>query len=64
MGETTYQIIAEMEQARTDLGRDLDELEARVRRETDWRVQVRRHPWLVVGCVVIVGLIIVKLVRS
>ena len=64
MGETTYQIITEMEQARTDLGYDLDELEARVRGEMDWRLQARRHPWIVVGCIVIVGLLIVKLVRS
>ena len=64
MGETTHQTIAEMEEARTALGRDLDDLEARIRQETDWRVQTRRHPWIVLGCAFILGLLLVKLVRS
>jgi len=64
MGEAADQMIAEMEQARTALGHDLDALEAGIRRETDWRLQFRRHPWLVAGCILVAGLLIAELVRS
>jgi hypothetical protein len=49
MGETPDQIKHEIEQARSRLGQDLNELEYRVRRETDWRVQFRRRPWAFLG---------------
>ncbi|HEY1340523.1 MAG TPA: DUF3618 domain-containing protein [Bryobacteraceae bacterium] len=49
MGETPDQIKHEIEQARSRLGQDLNELEYRVRLETDWRVQFRRRPWAFLG---------------
>ena len=49
MGETADQIRSEIEHTRSRLGQELDTLEQRVKRETDWRVQVNRHPWVFVG---------------
>jgi hypothetical protein len=45
MGETPDDIKYEVEQARTRLGRNLNQLEYHVRREFNWRVQFDRHPW-------------------
>jgi len=64
MGEAANRIVGEIEQARSALDRDLNALEAEVHYETDWRVQARRHPWIVLGCAIAVGLLLVKLARS
>ena len=64
MGEAASQTVAEMEQARTALDHDLDELETAIRRKTDWKSQARNHPWFLAGCLFLVGLLITKLVRS
>jgi len=56
MGETTYQIRTEIAHTRERLGRDLDELQHRVKREADVRVHVRRHPYAV-GAVAVVFVI-------
>jgi len=57
MGETPDQIRSEIEHTRYRLGQDLETLEQRVKQETDWRVQVRRHPWAFVGVVFALALI-------
>ena len=49
MGERTEQIKHDIEQARSRLGQNLNELEYRVKTTTDWRVQFERHPWAFVG---------------
>ena len=49
MGETPDNIRQLVEQARTRLGQDLNQLEFQVRREINWRVQFNRHPWLFLG---------------
>lgn len=49
MGETADQIRSQIEHARDRLGKDLDALEYRVKQETDWRVQLNRHPWAFIG---------------
>jgi hypothetical protein len=49
MGEAPDQIRREIEQARSRLGRDLNELEYKVKSDTDQRVQCDRHPWAFVG---------------
>ncbi len=49
MGETPREIELEIEQARSRLGRNLNELEYRVKREFDWRVQFDRNPWKFLG---------------
>ena len=64
MGQAADQTIAEMDEARAALGHDLDELEAGIRREVKATFDVRRHPWLVAGFLLVVGLLIAKIVRS
>ena len=49
MGETADQIRNEIEHTRARLGQELNELEYKVKRETDWRVQFDRHPWGFMG---------------
>lgn len=49
MGETTGQIAAHIEDAREDLGSNLQELEQRVKSVTDWRQQFRSNPMMMVG---------------
>jgi len=49
MGETPDQLRSEIEHTRYRLGQDLNALEYRVKRETDWRVQFNRQPWVAVG---------------
>lgn len=44
-----------IEQTREKLGRNLNELESRVRDTLDWRQQYDRNPWLVLGAVFGVG---------
>jgi hypothetical protein len=43
MGEAANAIEREIEQERVELGRNLEELEHRVKEATDWRVQFSRH---------------------
>jgi ElaB/YqjD/DUF883 family membrane-anchored ribosome-binding protein len=49
MGQTADEIKLEIEQARSRLGQNLNELEYRVKSETDWRVHYDRHPWMFLG---------------
>ena len=51
MGQTPDEIKQQVEQARSRLGQDLNELEYRVKSTTDWRVQFDRHPWPFLGAV-------------
>jgi ElaB/YqjD/DUF883 family membrane-anchored ribosome-binding protein len=56
MGETPEQIRVQIEQARHRLGQDLNELEYRVKRTTDWRRQFDRRPWAFAGAAFAGGL--------
>jgi len=49
MDQKPDQIINHIEAQRGQLGRNLNELEARVKRTTDWRAQFDRNPMLVMG---------------
>lgn len=49
MGETTRQIATHIENAREDLGSNLQELEQKVKSVTDWRQQFRNNPMMMVG---------------
>jgi len=49
MDETPDQLRSEVEHVRYRLGKNLDALESRVKEETDWRVQFRRHTWAFMG---------------
>ncbi|MFN7997177.1 MAG: hypothetical protein U0Q18_26415 [Bryobacteraceae bacterium] len=68
MGETTNEIVREIDQARSALEHDLATLEHRVKAETSLTVQTRKHPWIVagftVGCAVLVGLFVGRIIRS
>lgn len=63
MAETANGILEEIEQARIALDRDLSAFESRVRTETDWKLQARRHPWWVIGGVVVLGFLLFKILR-
>jgi hypothetical protein len=49
MGETPDDIRNQVAQARVRLGQNLNQLEYRVKKEFDWRVQFDRRPWLFCG---------------
>ena len=49
MDEKPDQIIDHIEAKRHELGRNLSELESRVRETTDWRTHYERNPMLVLG---------------
>ncbi len=49
MGEKTDQIALEIEQARTELGSHLQELELKAKRTVDWRERFQERPWLMLG---------------
>jgi len=49
MDEKPDQIINHIEQQRDQLGRNLNELETRVRRSTDWRTYYERNPMMILG---------------
>ncbi len=49
MDQTPDQLRQEVGDARGRLGEDLNELEYSVRSMTDWRAQVRRHPWAILA---------------
>jgi hypothetical protein len=49
MGETTRQIATHIDNAREDLGSNLQELEQKVKSVTDWRQQFRNNPMMMVG---------------
>ena len=58
MGETAYEIVGDIERARTWLDTDLDRLENKVRYEADWRVQYARHRITFLGAALGVGLLL------
>ena len=49
MGENTSQIEREIRAERTELGRNLRELESKARDIADWRTHHRNHPGLFLG---------------
>lgn len=62
MDEKPDEIMNHIESQRDQLGRNLNELEARVKRTTDWRAQVDRNPMLAVGIALGGGLLIGSMV--
>jgi hypothetical protein len=51
MGQTTDEIVTDIDQRREDLRANIEELETRVKEITDWRSYVKKHPvpMIVVG---------------
>jgi len=58
MDEKPDQIMNHIESQRNQLGRNLNELEDRVRRTTDWRAQFDRNPMLMMGVALGGGLLL------
>jgi hypothetical protein len=51
VGENTSQIEHDIITERSELGRNLEELETKARALTDWRTHYRNHPGLAIGAV-------------
>jgi len=49
MGQESDELKRQVDQARERLHQDLNDLEYRVKTETDWRVHYQRHPWPFLG---------------
>jgi len=49
MDQNSDQIVEHIERQRDELGRDLDELQTRVKRTTDWRSHYETHPFYFLG---------------
>ena len=58
MDEKPDQIMNHIESQREQLGRNLNELETRVKRTTDWRAQFDRNPMLTMGVALGGGLLL------
>ncbi len=55
MGDTPVAIEAHIAEKRAELGRNLEEIEQRVRGAVDWKRQARDHPDLVLAIAFSVG---------
>jgi hypothetical protein len=62
MDEKPDEIMNHIESQRDQLGRNLNELETRVKRTTDWRAQVDRNPMLAMGVALGGGLLLGSIV--
>ena len=62
MDEKPDEIMNHIESQRDQLGRNLNELETRVKRTTDWRAQVDRNPMMAVGVALGGGLLLGSIV--
>jgi hypothetical protein len=49
MGQESDELKRQADAARSRLRQDLNDLEYRVKAESDWHVHYRRHPWLFLG---------------
>lgn len=64
MDEKPDQIIDQIEAQREELGRNLNELETRVRRSTDWRTYYDRNPMLMLGAALGGGVLLGSMVAG
>jgi hypothetical protein len=55
MGQSTDEIVDDIDQAREDLRVNLEELERRVRSAADWRHHVHQHPGAMIAAAMIGG---------
>lgn len=58
MGENTNQIEQEIRERRSDLGRNLSELEDKARQLADWRTYYRDHPHVFLGAAIGAGIVL------
>jgi hypothetical protein len=64
MDEKPNEIMNHIESQRHQLGRNLDELEARVKRTADWRAQFDRNPMLMIGVALGGGVLLESIVNG
>ena len=58
MGETSDEIMQQIEQTRAALGANLQALEHKVRQTTDWRQHFRKNPLPLLGLAFAAGLLL------
>ncbi len=64
MGAKSDQIVTEIDAQRSRLGRNLVELETRLRGATDWRTHYQKHPFAATGLAFGAGLLVGAWVRG
>jgi hypothetical protein len=62
MGQTTDQIVDDIDQTREELKANLEELETRVKSAADWRHHVDRHPGAMILISMVAGALISALI--
>lgn len=63
MGEESEQLKEHIERKRDELGRNISELQAKMRQTMDWRTQFRERPLKMTGMAFLAGLLVAKVVR-
>ena len=58
MGKTTHEIASDIDQTRSDLKSNLEELETRVKDATDWRAHFRKRPGSMVAAALFGGVLL------
>ncbi|MBI2816056.1 MAG: DUF3618 domain-containing protein [Acidobacteria bacterium] len=61
MGQTASQIERHIEEQRRELGRNVAQLEDRVRNAFSWRAQFQERPGTIIGAAFVGGLLLSKL---
>lgn len=62
MGQTSDQIVSEIDRAREELKSNLRELETRARDVADWRSHFRKHPVPMAVAALVGGMVLAALV--
>ena len=58
MGKTTHEIASDIDQTRSDLKSNLEELETRVKEATDWRAHFRKRPGSMIAAALFGGVLL------
>jgi len=64
MDEKPDKIVQHIESKRNELGRNLDELQNKVRETTDWRNQFDKHPYILMGAAMGGGMLLSSMMGS
>jgi hypothetical protein len=64
MGQTTDEIVTDIDQRREDLKSNIEELETRVKEITDWRSYVKKHPMPMIVVALLGGVVLSSLVGT
>lgn len=62
MDEKPDKIVQHIESTRTELGRNLDELQTKVRETADWRAQFDKHPYILMGAAMGGGILLSSMI--